>query len=117
MLDFKVAINSISLLLVFAGTYLSLRSLMITKIRLLLADKALNYKKWEDLTKYERIILRQFGIRKDDMNIFFISRGFHGGRQAKLIKKLDDPTEPFRAFVYIVIALVLQLIQGVWLSF
>jgi len=99
-------LNLISVIFVIGGTYLLSKSLFvqtITKHAIETQRKGGNYK---DQKLIYRIACWSYGISPD---AWFISLGTYGGDNP-VDKRLRDDTAPFRGFIYIVVAGILQII-------
>lgn len=97
----------LSLLIAFAGTYLSLRNIFVSRIYDRISQKLYAYNDWKKVPIPERIVFRVFGITEKNKLAFFMTT-YHE-ETVKLHKKLYGFWEPFRALLYFVIAIVIQI--------
>lgn len=90
-MGFKIEI--ISSLLTFAGVYLSLRSIFISRIKAKLGEYVFHYTDWKNIHWYHKLIFLSFGINKNNMWLFW--QAIPKLADEKLLKILFDFGEPF----------------------
>lgn len=102
----------IILLLTFAGTYLSLRSIFITRIKERLRNHRLEGKEPNDFPRYDKLIFRVFGLKYKNMkDMFIFNLVTLSDKQEEKLKKFFNYWEPFRAILYFFAAFLLKLTQ------
>lgn len=102
----KPTIEIFATLLVVCGTYLLSRQLFIEIIIKQFARNLLNYKKYEDVPFSFRLAGRCYRITKDN----WISADTGIGAE-RPINKLSKPAAPFKGFLCICIAALLQIVD------
>lgn len=101
-------LNISSILLVIIGTYLLSKQLFIDIIINKFISTQLEYKKFEDLPLLFKFIGFIYGIKHNN----WFNAGTYGGDNT-IERELKDLTAPFRGFLYIVAASILQLISSI----
>lgn len=96
---------SASLLVVY-GTYLLTRQLFIETIIEKFKRNLLSYKKYEDVPVMFRLAGRCYHFTKD--NWINADTGIGDERS---VNKLGDPAAPFKGFLFVCIAVVIQMIS------
>lgn len=104
-MEFRIEL--ISSFLTFAGVYLSLRSIFISRIQIKLDEYIFHYIDWENIPRRHKFIFVFFGINKD--NLWLFRKAPPKPADEKLLKSFFNFEEPFRALVYITLAIILQL--------
>lgn len=102
-ISLSFGLNISSILLVILGTYLLSKQLFIDTILNKFVSTQLEYKKYKDLPLFFRFTGFIYGVKPDN----WFNVGTYGGDNT-IERKLKDPTAPFRGFLYIVAASILQ---------
>lgn len=105
-ISINFALNASSIILVILGTYLLSRPLFIEIILNKFINTQLEYKKYADLPICYKIVGLIYGVKSDN----WFNVGTYSGDNT-IERKLKDPNAPFRGFIYIVIAGILQLVS------
>jgi hypothetical protein len=98
------ALNISFVMFVILGTYLLSKQLFIQVTLEKFIKTQLSYKKYEDIPIIFKIIGFLYGIKQSN----WFNVGTYGGDN-QIERKLIDLSAPFRGFLYIVIAGVIQL--------
>jgi len=97
-----------SLIFIFIGTYLSLRSIFVSRLERRLDKYNFDYKNWGEVPLYDRIIFRFFGIT--NLLLFKYYEHNLAEKEKTVIKSLYNYWEPFWALLLFVTGFILQII-------
>jgi len=106
LITLNIALNLSAILLVILGTYLLSKQLFIDIVLNKFMRTQLEYKKYQDLPAFFKIAGFVYGVKP---NNWFNVGTYCGDNEIE--KKLKDITAPFRGFLYIVLASILQIIS------
>jgi len=104
----KVIFNLISIFFAFLGSYLSLRSILISQIKIKLSSHIFSYSQWKNIPWYDRLTFRAFGITEQKKWALFMAIPLQVDKE--LIDRLFSYSEPFRALIYYLLAFTIQII-------
>jgi len=109
-MDWEDALDAIAILAAFAGSWLSLRSLFVSRIKDRLFEHSIAYTAYDAIPFSERALFRiVLNLQKSDDILFM--KAITSQEEKERLESFYNFWEPARAFLWFSLALLLQLIK------